>query len=1324
MKHNISRKIFGWLAAASALVMMPACADDTFKDYNNADNSDEIKVTLTLAPEAISSNTRAVDYTGKKISDGSKADMLIYSVFLASDDADGNDIENDEILEIETRNDFENIELGYCQSAVKVNRFPYALNLTLKKRTDGKNYRIAFWAQSSKSDAYNTKDLRKVEVIYSELQESIPNNDNPSGATTEKSTSTPCNDERRDAFCRSVTILGNSSSVSQNVYLYRPLAQINVGTSGYDFEIINRERAKNEQYLYSKIRVNRVARYLNVVKDKTYTTTTGSNPYTTDDREKTQESFAVVDYGYAPIPAYENYYDENRTQCDMPPYPTYTKWDWEYTKGDNDNSSFVLERDGYKIGDYDGNDNGNELDYHNIYDKEEFLYVHNDGFMSGDNKKGTTKGMKPNEYEYGPYANYNNYIDYESETFKYLAMCYVLTSSTKDDPVILYDVKCYLAKDESGKDEIEVFSIDNVPAQRNWRTNIIGNLLSVEKKFSVKLDTDFAGEWSGWVNDKDWEWSGPLANGVYYDAEADEIQISSKEGLLWFQMMVNGKLLIRDTSDKVKNEMTEEYPYYNEAGKTLRLKDIHIDPGKLSDEQLKRIVKATHLEENKLEGTTTKLSNITNIGSKNDIPWPKFYNFNFYKSTVKLMADIDLEGEEWIPIGYDIAIHDNTISDDNNKINYKDVKRQHGKRRFFCGTFDGNGHTIYNLKNRRFGAQVHDEAVQSFNGKRSFYDNVQWMPAGFFGLIGAGSVIKNLHFVNIDLFGYHTAGAVAGMAFSYGEEYTSPEITIENCSVDGGSIILSPMYRGDTSKEGTGINSSRTFARGIYAGGIIGHMVAPEGSKIAKCTVRNATIQAYRRIGGILGSISNSEQDAWKDDNYNIDIKDNSVINTTIIANKFQPYDRMFCDWANETWKNGFGWVVNQQALGGYFVGGITSEGAGGNESLINSNNNASNVIFTELATGVGSNSDSRNSEIGNIPLSMMPILSSWFTDNIQLTGNYSGKAAAKTRTKIKSYQPWLVSNGGYDSYEMTVPMDLPNDLSINYLSSAPNVGMYVESVTLNGSDNPKLGLRSVISAEDVENTGACVMYITARDRTQFSTYISDNSSDFPNNISYSKPTEINNLVLRGEPYAFTGILIAPNENMSEVKLNNVAIYDVYQTIALDNGSLNNGQWPNNIENSHVALSVKDSNLRGYTVPGKGWKSVIFEKTTFGAGGYYKDIIEKNGASESDRYTYKVEATTTFDNCYFKAPYIIDLTNLKNEENGNITNTVTFKGKCQATGLTTKNIELYTGNNNEGSANSETSLQIPDNAKKIIIDTDIQGNPTVKFLDSGGNEIK
>lgn len=1257
---NRYMKLFGWLTAATML-LTTSCKDDLFEGSNKL--SENVTVTFTLTPEAASTIAMRsaignhVDYNQLHISDGSKADILIYAVY---------DGDTDELLYGYSKGATEAAkELGFDhgegQTVKVINHFPDTINLALKR---GAHYKIAFWAQSSKTKAYDTKDLKKVEVKYSELDNSQVTAGGQEGTVTVQTT-TPNNDEYRDAFCRSIDItISNSAGagLNQNVYLYRPLAQINVGTSGYDFESITRNSEK--KYLYSKIRLNRVARYLDVVEDSVYSTTTSDESdktYSQDDDNKTAESFAVVDFGYAPIPAYVNYQVEKKVGTyKLPEFPSYTIWDWTYG-GD----SYTHPHDMSK----------------SEYEKEEFLKVNLYTDMRGTDgklivgKKGYTQDLDGDNYL--DYANYTDCDGLNSETFKYLSMCYVLTSSTKTEKILINNVKMWMATDIEGGDSIEVVNLNHVPAQRNWRTNIVGNLLAENAEFKVILDKDFAGEYNGWADaDNEWEHlTGQIADGVYYDAKADEIQISNANGLLWFQRMVNGDLKIRVASQEngTSRNVGEWYKYYKENSGGidsvyLKYEGYTEQSYNHDDTMIERILRATH-QDQRVEDQKS---------------WPKNNNFHFAGATVKLMADIDLSNIDWIPIGFDYK-----VAEFNNPSNsYSDAFADNtAENRGFYGTFDGNGHTISNLTTKRFSAQVDAEyREQGLNPKN--FDALPWFGRGLFGSIGGNAVIKNVRLQNIDILGCNGVGGIVGIA--YGEK-----IKIDSCIVDGGKLTATPMYRNDT-------DNSRTFARGTYLGGIVGYFNTRKGV-LTHCSVRNLTIKGYRQIGGLIGTIDkkytnkHGEEDSQgKDTNSAPDtIAFNNVSNTTIIASQLHfPFGIAPHGAAKQHADQlGYGWGTNAEydlysgeLLGGdyeYFLSSTLNKEA-------NKGNISSGVTFSGMTNYHNvfnykgqENFSMRISDIRAVPLEQMPPLSSWITDSIVLHSNYYGKPSAHKVYNVTEFKPKStldIKGPGKKEKGFYYPMKLPLEVEFDWdgADDKKNVGVYVETVKLDGKGG--IGDRSVITPTNVDKEGGCCMYVTARDRSaesagdiytskkhKYKKKVTGEQAD-----SVALPTEIRNIVLRGEPYAYTGLLMAPNSNMDTLSLTNVAIYDVYQTIALDKTTeVSGNKWPlsDSIKAVNTDLILTDCNLRGYTVPGSGWKSITFNHTTFEEGAYIKDVYGNTGKREQ-AYTYDAEADVTFNHCYFKAPYIIKM-------NGNMLSFNSLNGKpCYATATSTENVEL------------------------------------------------
>lgn len=88
------------------------------------------------------------------------------------------------------------------------------------------------------------------------------------------------------------------------------------------------------------------------------------------------------------------------------------------------------------------------------------------------------------------------------EHFKYLSMSYFLVNTNKDDgEIVAGDTKSTLGGLEftfrsGGKDIVlgAENGLTNVPVQRNWRTNIIGKLLTGDVEFKISIDPIYNGE--------------------------------------------------------------------------------------------------------------------------------------------------------------------------------------------------------------------------------------------------------------------------------------------------------------------------------------------------------------------------------------------------------------------------------------------------------------------------------------------------------------------------------------------------------------------------------------------------------------------------------------------------------------------------------------------------------------------------------------------------------------------------------------------------------------------------------------------------------------
>ena len=231
-----------------------------------------------------------------------------------------------------------------------------------------------------------------------------------------------------------------------------------------------------------------------------------------------------------------------------------------------------------------------------------------------------------------PIKNGENYLPF-GDYDRYISMNYVFVPEETATVSVTYDINTV----EHGTVNN---TISNVPVAKNFKTNIIGNLLTSEAKYSVELN-------------KDWEtpdaevyvWDGSEMTAPKQVSET-QYEIAQASELAWFAAAVNGTL-----------------------------------------PETKATIAAD----------------------------------SFAGKTFVLTEDVDLGGQEWTPIG-----------NSSNK---------------FMGTFDGQKHTVKNLKGSGYNSNV-----------------------GLFGVTHDGE-IKNLVVENAEVSGRLNVGVVAGQPYT--SKYTN-----------------------------------------------------------------------------------------------------------------------------------------------------------------------------------------------------------------------------------------------------------------------------------------------------------------------------------------------------------------------------------------------------------------------------------------------------------------------------------------------------------------------------------------------------------------------
>lgn len=117
----------------------------------------------------------------------------------------------------------------------------------------------------------------------------------------------------------------------------------------------------------------------------------------------------------------------------------------------------------------------------------------------------------------------------EDEKYKYLSMSYILTSAEK---TILESDGLQFTFKSGGSDIVFDEGLHAVPVQRNWRTNILGKLLTGDIQFNIVIDERF-------YDDYNYPKFEDVTNGVKYDAATKTYYLYSAAGLAWLSTETN-----------------------------------------------------------------------------------------------------------------------------------------------------------------------------------------------------------------------------------------------------------------------------------------------------------------------------------------------------------------------------------------------------------------------------------------------------------------------------------------------------------------------------------------------------------------------------------------------------------------------------------------------------------------------------------------------------------------------------------------------------------------------------------------------------------------
>lgn len=477
---KFTRYILGSLLLAGCL-SLASCKDDILPDEKGTavvdrDDDDMVDVTISLSLDGIESNPTRDDQNPLK-----NIDLLIYSVR----DENGNvlyqygrgvlddDLWNTAAFKhFEEKNDYNQtlMRVGWRKKDGVTGRIyemadpdgkPMKITLRVMRNTV---FKLSIWAQSTETDAYDFNDLTKVEVKYTKsATEETDDNidieaiDDIGEPDNNKSTFYPNNDPLRDAFCAtSIFSIGQVDS-DVSVTLTRPFALIKVGV---------KEDAGDAKYTKSSITLGGVAKYFNVVENRTCT-----------DQEAEEENSDTVTFDFADFPEGEDaefiIRDYSKWGTNGPEEITYKTISMCYVLVPEIDYNRDDVTGGYiENGSADGKDDGSNESQEGekwVKDKEgnSLLFTYNQENQEWTFVKALdSDGKEIADYEYDPENIVADDVVYPGEPNEQKVTLNLLSLSLSDGKTTIK----HSPFQENEKGEKEALKIS---VRRNWRSNLL-----------------------------------------------------------------------------------------------------------------------------------------------------------------------------------------------------------------------------------------------------------------------------------------------------------------------------------------------------------------------------------------------------------------------------------------------------------------------------------------------------------------------------------------------------------------------------------------------------------------------------------------------------------------------------------------------------------------------------------------------------------------------------------------------------------------------------------------------------------------------------------
>ena len=456
----------------------------------------------------------------------------------------------------------------------------------------------------------------------------------------------------------------------------------------------------------------------------------------------------------------------------------------------------------------------------------------------------------------------------EGVDYKYLSMNYILVPETEDaaDNAMVEVVMTV----DGHKSPIK---LSNVPVKENYRTNVVGNLLSSTADFNIIVDEEYAGETNYdmlqliLANGGTYKLTGDIEISEALVAKADVIldlngySIKSTAGIYVPGQVValicaDGEgvdLIIEDSSADQSGVVDavafEDYAVEARNGATLTIKGgnfkgditaiqayngsvVNIYGGVFeatpynSTYWVLNIAQPAGSVDSEMNVYGGQFKNFNPSAPKVDSPdlsyVPEGYMVNqagemYIVSKTPVIengvAEIsDLGGLLWLQ---DMVISGNVMSDVTVKLT-QDVD---------LNGIEWNPIGDYGATNNRFAG--------TFDGQGhviSNLDTYHYSSAGLFGGVTSTAIIKNVTLKDVNINSNRYTGGIVAYC-------SGGNAQILNCHVEGGTITSVPHVSGSSYNDGDKV------------GGIAGHFTGT----IDGCSVKGVTITAYRDLGGICG---------------------------------------------------------------------------------------------------------------------------------------------------------------------------------------------------------------------------------------------------------------------------------------------------------------------------------------------------------------------------------------------------------------------------------------------------------------------------------------